>query len=273
MILRNWCKIEYSETGKQKKGIKQSYPIIEYKCDDCEKIWEESSKHEPKYAKWGGHYCSRCLNIRHVDVLKKSGTLALSKLTKEERIVNASMGGTATQLSPNRDIISFTSDRWSKMTDEEKLNQVTNAANALHKKLEDNDARISHYEKIFKHSKIGYISKGQREVYEILLSNNLIGFVLDGILENMKIDVINYDKKIAIEYNGDYYHCNPRTWKPDDYNKSIKMTASEKWANDRKRRFGLLNRGYRVIVIWENEWRKNKEKYINRIKKEYNETT
>lgn len=157
------------------------------------------------------------------------------------------------------------------MSDFERNEQVIKANQGLQLKLKDDEYREQHFQKVFKQSKIGYISKGQKEVYDKLISENLNDFEIDGVVISMKVDVINKCKKIAIEYNGDYYHCNPRTWKPDEFNRLIKMTAKEKWELDRRRRFALMRMGYIVFVIWESDWKKNKEYWINKIKKIYYE--
>ena len=57
-----------------------------------------------------------------------------------------------------------------------------------------------------------------------------------------------------VEFNGDLYHCNPRKWKADDYNKTIRMFAKDKWEKDRYRTFKLEKLGYQVIVVWEEDW-------------------
>jgi very-short-patch-repair endonuclease len=272
MILRKWSKLTYDFYGKISFGCDKRKPINELKCDKCGLIWEESSKIEKRFDKWHGHFCAKCLKEKCKERLREAGTLALSKLTKEERIINARMGGTATQISPNRDIESFTYKRWANMSEEDRNKQVFGASSALKEKLKDPEYSKKHFEKILKNSKIGYISKGQRELHSILVDENMTNFVLDGIFLNMKVDIISHEKKLAIEYNGDYFHCNPRTWKPDDYNKTIKMTASDKWNADRNRRFMLYRNGYRVIVIWESDWKKNKNKCIDNIKQEYYET-
>lgn len=58
-------------------------------------------------------------------------------------------------------------------------------------------------------------------------------------------DYVDHVTKRVVEFNGDYWHCNPKhevfgdpTW----YNKSIKMTSQERWEH-----------GFHVIVIWESE--------------------
>lgn len=65
-----------------------------------------------------------------------------------------------------------------------------------------------------------------------------------------------------IEFFGEYWHCDPRVWNYDDYNKSIKKTAAEVWDIDYNRinKFKELN--YNVLVIWEMDFIKNKDKVI-----------
>lgn len=72
-------------------------------------------------------------------------------------------------------------------------------------------------------------------------------------------DILIESKKIIIEYNGDYWHCNPKKYKPNYYHKRIKKTAQEIWLKDQQKSnfFKLL--GYDVIVIWESDWNKLSE--------------
>ena len=41
------------------------------------------------------------------------------------------------------------------------------------------------------------------------------------------------EENTVIEVDGDYFHCHPKDFKPEDYNKRIKMIAGEKWSKDR----------------------------------------
>jgi hypothetical protein len=71
-----------------------------------------------------------------------------------------------------------------------------------------------------------------------------------------------------IEYNGDYWHCNPSSWKdPNKYNKSIKMTAQEKWKKDSIKLDVAKTHGYEVLVIWEEEWTADKQSVIEKCKR------
>lgn len=197
------------------------------------------------------------------------GRNILNKLSKEQRRKNASMGGKAQAKSENSG--RFSSQRWQSMSPEDQKKQVMRASDALQEKLNsDAEFRQSHYEKIFKQLKIGYISKAHKELHDNL---GPLGFEMHFIISGMQVDECNEELKIAIEYNGDFWHCNPEKWTSDQYNKAIKMTAGEKWTADLNRKRILTKLGYEVLVIWESEWTKDKEKCLDRIKNKINEIT
>jgi len=68
-------------------------------------------------------------------------------------------------------------------------------------------------------------------------------------------DIVSFRKKIVIEFNGDYWHCNPATYKSDFFHHVKKLSASDIWAMDEKRLETITSLGYRIIVIWEREFR------------------
>lgn len=269
MILTSWCVLTYTQSNEISKFSRRIFPINKIQCDECGFIWDESSKVTKRFDKWNGHFCKLCLKSLNNKNLVKVGTAALNRITKEDRKRNARDAGLACQNSEKKDHVSFTTKRWAAMDDEQRKNQVTKANAGLIEKLKDPVFREKHFDKVFKNSKIGYISKGQNELFE---SCSKFGdFILDGVFSSMKIDVVNFEKKIAIEFNGDFYHCNPRTWNADDFNKVIEMTASDKWEQDRKRRFFLQKHGFQVIIVWESDWKNNRIDILSKIKKIYNE--
>ena len=93
-----------------------------------------------------------------------------------------------------------------------------------------------------------------------------LGFSSHVQIGSMQVDECNEELKIVVEYNGDMWHCNPRNWKADDYNSSIRMTAGEKWQKDIARHKMLRSMGYKTLIVWESEWIKEAQKYISRIK-------
>lgn len=82
-------------------------------------------------------------------------------------------------------------------------------------------------------------------------------------------DIIVEDKKLVFEINGDKWHANPKIYKPTDiiekYSGPELAKDIRKFDNERKKQIESF--GYKVIVLWEWDIRKNFEK----IKKIINE--
>jgi hypothetical protein len=69
-------------------------------------------------------------------------------------------------------------------------------------------------------------------------------------------DYVDIEKKKCIEFNGDFWHCNPIKFCPNDIHRVKNKKASDIWEND-KNKLDLINsKGYDVLVIWESEYRK-----------------
>lgn len=74
---------------------------------------------------------------------------------------------------------------------------------------------------------------------------------------------LKYKNKI-IEFNGDYWHCNPEIYDADYFNTQLQLTAKEKWEVDKvKEDIASLN-GYKVLVIWESEYKKDPDATIRK---------
>jgi len=75
-----------------------------------------------------------------------------------------------------------------------------------------------------------------------------------------------YNNKI-IEFNGDFYHANPKLYESDSIikisNTKIK-TALEIWKADEFKIKTLKKLGYDILIIWELDIVKNKEKTLNK---------
>jgi hypothetical protein len=82
--------------------------------------------------------------------------------------------------------------------------------------------------------------------------------------------VIPTNKKI-IEFNGDYWHANPAIYESSWVNKNSNLTAEEIWKYDRDKNRFAENMGYSVFVVWENDYRKNKDEIINKCLEFLNE--
>jgi len=93
-------------------------------------------------------------------------------------------------------------------------------------------------------------TKQEVKIAEILDRLNLKyewNFYLNGLVVDFLIG------KTVVECFGDYWHCNPGKYTSDFYNKSLHMTAEEKWEKDSARIKKLESLGYKVNVLWESD--------------------
>lgn len=74
---------------------------------------------------------------------------------------------------------------------------------------------------------------------------------------------ISYKNKI-IEYNGDFWHANPKLYDESFINPYTKETQYEINERDKDKLFIAESNGYEVLTIWENEYQKNKDLVVER---------
>jgi len=72
-----------------------------------------------------------------------------------------------------------------------------------------------------------------------------------------------YKKKI-IEFNGDYWHCNPKKYNGNYFHKYLQMFAYEIWEKDKLKINSIKNVGYDVLVIWESDYKNHNEQTIQK---------
>lgn len=78
--------------------------------------------------------------------------------------------------------------------------------------------------------------------------------------------VATYPKKVCIEFNGDYWHCNPNQYSSTFFHPHIKKYAEQIWEIDNIKKRIMENQGFTYIVVWEKEWREDKATCIRNIK-------
>lgn len=95
---------------------------------------------------------------------------------------------------------------------------------------------------------------------------NIVATWLDqtGVLytRNHQVGRYNVDFLIGnliVECYGDFWHCNPIIWQADSYNRSLHLTAQQKWERDARRLAVLQQRGYNTLVVWEYDIYNNAE--------------
>jgi G:T-mismatch repair DNA endonuclease (very short patch repair protein) len=84
-------------------------------------------------------------------------------------------------------------------------------------------------------------------------------------VERKIYDIYIPDLNMLIEFNGDYWHCNPKKYKADYFNVKLNMTAKQIWARDAEKERLALGRGYEFLTIWESDYRKSKSIIMKKI--------
>lgn len=85
-----------------------------------------------------------------------------------------------------------------------------------------------------------------------------------------KIDFVNGVRTHAIEFNGDYWHANPKVYGPDSVIMGIK--ASDVWEKDCVKSDIITNTGMKLLVVWESEFVQDPEECIKKCQ-EFLQTT
>jgi hypothetical protein len=121
----------------------------------------------------------------------------------------------------------------------------------------------------------GYSKISQKlfwDIYESFPENNVH-------FEELNSEIIRYDKhnkrhyrydyfdfttKKVIEFNGDYWHCNPDKYDENYIHTVIKMDAKTIWDRELQKIEWIKNRNYNVLVVWESEYRKNPKQILQK---------
>lgn len=79
-------------------------------------------------------------------------------------------------------------------------------------------------------------------------------------------DYADLDKMKIIEYNGDSYHANPKIYNENDFPHPFRKTiqAKEIWEKDKQKIKVANENGFDVFVIWDSEYRKNKNQILQK---------
>lgn len=110
-------------------------------------------------------------------------------------------------------------------------------------------------------------SKPQQQLTEILTKQfKKLCLLSDALLskddKRCKTDILIKELNIAIEFNGTYWHCDPRFYEPNYFHQKKQMTAQQIWEQDAERQKFIESLGYRVFVVWEYDFAQDREKTL-----------
>ena len=108
------------------------------------------------------------------------------------------------------------------------------------------------------------ISNAEKEIKKTL---EKMGFLIEAqfLIGKLKYDLLLKQHNVIIEYNGDYWHCNPIKYKDNYLNKKKNKFAYELWEYDKQKKELAEKNGYKLFTIWETDYMFNKEEEIKKI--------
>jgi len=79
------------------------------------------------------------------------------------------------------------------------------------------------------------------------------------------IDIFSGPLKTVVEFNGDYWHCNPTMHSGSFVHPRKHKTAEQIWEEDRQRLDVLSSKGYHTFVVWEKDYKADREGTLSRL--------
>lgn len=131
-----------------------------------------------------------------------------------------------------------------------------------------------------------FLEQGDNRSFQSKFANEIINIICEKLFISVPVkekyisngkDNFSYDftlGKRIIEFQGDYWHCNPKKYKEDYYNTRFKLYARDVWEKDKYKKSVAESFGYEVLYIWECEYHENPTETINKcLEFLLNETT
>lgn len=97
-------------------------------------------------------------------------------------------------------------------------------------------------------------SYGEKELAEYV-SSIYDGAILENnrtIIKPRELDIYLPELRLAIEYNGDYWHANPKYYSKDHIIGEV--PAKEVWKEDKQKINRCIKAEIELLIIWEDDW-------------------
>lgn len=159
--------------------------------------------------------------------------------------------------------------------EKQRLNAILQFKNEEQRKLRSNSMKESWKKGLITSTEhLSTNSSKQEKEFIALLSESLgkeietkksILYKKDKIKKHIFPDGLLKDEKIVLEFNGSFWHADPRFFNSDDI-VHHGITAKNIWKRDKEKINELKKLGYKVFVIWSKDYLDNKNKTILSIK-------
>lgn len=241
-------------------------------CKICGKELGENNKtgyccvHRPRTGANNPFY-GRKHKKETIEALKNKCSLASKKKWEDEEYRNKVIHN-ATGLKRSEEFKQKQRDNAIKQFNDKKQRDIR--AKKMHESWENGALTFQRHESINE-------SKQEKEYLKMVeglgykVSYDSFLYQENGKKRHMFPDGIIESEKIIIEYNGSFWHADPRRgYKYDDIIHHNK-TAQEIWNRDEEKKKTYEKNGYKMFVVWSDDFLKNKEKCIEDLKKFINE--
>ena len=83
--------------------------------------------------------------------------------------------------------------------------------------------------------------------------------------------ILDEDLKLCIEFQGDYWHMNPKKYSENSHDKKRDLTAKEIWKSDKIKKESFLEKypDYTYLEIWESDAYNNYNSSNKTINEDY----
>lgn len=243
---------------RRKDRVKQRVPI---KCRGCGADSTTSALKFKMHEAKGGILCEECRS----KIFSETMRATQARFTPEERSANAKLAADQRSTSGSE----MVRRQWESIkSDPEAYAKLLRKRSETMRRVweersdEEKDRIISTWLVADRRS------KGNESLKQSMVEAGLYdGFESEAPIRGFVVDECNEDLKIAIEYFGDGYHCNPYKYRdPDQFLKHTGRTVGEQWKRDARKIAALRNYGYDVVIVWERDWNNRRETEMDRIR-------
>lgn len=121
---------------------------------------------------------------------------------------------------------------------------------------------------------MNFFKELEQELPEYFFHNSITGYKGNErwILCDNKLYYVDYIiNNCVIEFNGSFWHADPRKFSPNTWHSVCNKTAQDIWDQDNKRIDNLTRLGYNILTIWSDDIKENKQNVIKQCKEFLNE--
>lgn len=259
------------EIRKNTLGLKQQ-PIatsrVLVRCDECVKAEWETNYNSYTHKKLGRDVCQSCKNRIGITGIK--GKQHSTSFKNRQRNRNLGDKNPAKRPEVREKLSEALKGRdvyW--LTGKKKPDHARNMRKRMLEIWATDNPLRREYIKSFKTA-----HSSQHDKFKSwLLLNEFVDFKSESPIEGTKyyVDELDNAHKIVVEYYGDFWHANPNIYEAEDEVNlpGGSVLAEEIWTRDRKRRKCIEQKGYKMLVIWESDFKKDKKKVEKLIREFY----